>query len=55
MLTICAVCEVVLKEGPKGWVSHGLCRLHELEGYEEGGCLKWWEAVELFARQLLRR
>ena len=39
MKVVCAGCGVVLKSGPPEPVSHGLCRLCELESYARDGCL----------------
>lgn len=44
---ICSVCKKVLTSGPAKPVSHGLCRLHELETYEKSNLFEPGEKEEL--------
>ena len=50
LLVVCATCRPgFMLAGFQ--VSHGICRLHELETYAADGMLKWWEVPELWVRR----
>lgn len=60
MMVICATCHVLLyrtksTNGDADHPSHGTCRRHELETYEEASLLRPWERWELAVRRCIDR
>lgn len=55
MITICMICQAILKKGPGKGVSHGYCDLHGLEVLETEGLITLDEQRQLNTMRFEKR
>lgn len=55
MMTVCMICQVVIKEWPGKGISHGYCELHGLEILEKENMITLDEQRQLNAMRFERR